>query len=222
METTGQHFLPWLSQLTLSADTAILSLESFYLPLALFVLSTAGTPGPNNVILTATGAQFGYKRTLPAVYGIILGMASQITLVSAGLGVLFQQWPALHQALKLAGAAYLIWLAWKIFNSRGMASADNKEQPITLIEAALFQYLNPKAWVMSLSMVSAFSVPGDHYWYSVINIVLVAFLVMHFTQHAWAGFGSAIGRFLTNDQARLRFNVVMATLTAASVWFVIR
>jgi len=199
----------------------ILSLSSFYLPLALFVLSTAGTPGPNNIILTATGARFGYRRTLPAIYGIILGMASQITLVAAGLGVLFQQWPVLHQMLKIAGAGYLIWLAWKILNSRGMAEADEEEQPITLIEAALFQYLNPKAWVMSLSMVSAFSVTGEDYWYSVTQIVLVAFCVMNLTQNAWAGFGSAIGRFLTREKARNRFNTMMASLTAASVWFVI-
>ena len=197
------------------------SLETFYLPLALFVLSTAGTPGPNNVILTATGAQFGYWRTLPAVYGIILGMASQIALVAAGLGVLFQQWPLLHQMLKLAGAAYLVWLAWKIFTSGAMAEGAADQQPITLVQAALFQYLNPKAWVMSLSMVSAFSVTGEAYWLSVIQILLVAFVVMSFTQNAWAGFGSAIGRFLTQEKSRLQFNSVMALLTAGSVYFVL-
>lgn len=204
------------------ADIFIFSLEGFYVPLALFILSTAGTPGPNNVILTATGAQFGYWRSLPAVYGIICGLASQITLVAGGLGLIFQQWPILHSILKFFGAAYLIWLAWKILRSKGMSTNEDSAEPISFFQAALFQYLNPKAWVMSLSMVSAFSIAGEVYWYSVLHILLVAFLVMSVTQNAWAGFGSAIGRFLTNDKTRMQFNSVMALLTAGSVYFVVQ
>lgn len=201
----------------------LFTLEGFYLPVALFVLSTAGTPGPNNIILTATGAQFGYWKALPVVYGIIFGMASQIILVAAGLGVLFQQWPALHLLLKLVGGVYLIGLAWKILRSPAHDVADNKDsEPVGFLQMALFQYLNPKAWVMTLSMVSAFSLSGEAYWQSVALIIMVAFVVMNLTQNAWAGFGSTIGRLLTSDQIRMRFNMVMATLTALSVYFVLR
>lgn len=201
----------------------LFTLEGFYLPVALFVLSTAGTPGPNNIILTATGAQFGYWKALPVVYGIILGNATQIVLIAAGLGILFQQWPVLHMVLKLVGGAYLIWLAWKILRSPAQAVADDDDrEPVGFVQMALFQYLNPKAWVMTLSMVSAFSVTGEAYWQSIGLIMLVTFIVMNLTQNAWAGFGSAIGRLLTSDQIRVRFNMIMATLTALSVYFVLR
>lgn len=199
------------------------TLEGFFLPVALFVLSTAGTPGPNNIILTATGAQFGYWRALPVVYGIIFGMASQVILVAAGLGILFQQWPVLHTVLKMAGGAYLIWLAWKILRTPVQTmSEDADKEPVGFVQMALFQYLNPKAWVMTLSMVSAFSVTGEAYWQSIALIIMVAFIVMNLTQNAWAGFGSAIGRLLTSDRIRVRFNMIMATLTALSVYFVLR
>jgi len=207
----------------MESQELLFTLEGFYLPVALFVLSTAGTPGPNNIILTATGAQFGYWKALPVVYGIIFGTASQIIMIAAGLGVLFQQWPLLHTALKLVGGAYLIWLAWKILRSPAQEiSGEDKQEPVGFIQMALFQYLNPKAWVMNLSMVSAFSVVGDAYWQSIALIIMVAFTVMNLTQNAWAGFGSAIGRLLTSDQIRVRFNMVMATLTALSVYFVLR
>ncbi|MFG1488233.1 LysE family translocator [Oceanospirillum sp. HFRX-1_2] len=207
----------------MESQELLFTLEGFYLPVALFVLSTAGTPGPNNIILTATGAQFGYWKALPVVYGIIFGTASQIIMIAAGLGVLFQQWPLLHTALKLVGGAYLIWLAWKILRSPAQEiSGEDKQEPVGFIQMALFQYLNPKAWVMNLSMVSAFSVVGDAYWQSISLLIFVAFMVMNLTQNAWAGFGSAIGRLLTSDQIRMRFNMVMATLTALSVYFVLR
>lgn len=207
----------------MESQELLFTLEGFYLPVALFVLSTAGTPGPNNIILTATGAQFGYWKALPVVYGIIFGTASQIIMIAAGLGVLFQQWPLLHTALKLVGGAYLIWLAWKILRSPAQEiSGEDKQEPVGFIQMALFQYLNPKAWVMNLSMVAAFSVVGDAYWQSIALIIMVAFTVMNLTQNAWAGFGSAIGRLLTSDQIRVRFNMVMATLTALSVYFVLR
>lgn len=206
-------------------ETSLLSftLQGFYLPVALFVLSTAGTPGPNNIILTATGAQFGYRSALPVVYGVIIGLSSQILLVAAGLGLLFQQWPVLHTVLKVAGGSYLIWLAWKILLSP-VQDLDTKtdEKPITLLQMALFQYLNPKTWVMTLSMVAAFSVTGERYWLSVALMVAVAVLVMNITQNAWAGFGTAIGRLLTSERNRLRFNMLMAALTASSVYFVLR
>ncbi|WP_417598259.1 LysE family translocator [Oceanospirillum sp.] len=201
----------------------IFTLEGFYLPVALFVLSTAGTPGPNNIILTATGARFGFRKSLPGVYGIIFGTASQIVMVAAGLGILFQQWPVLHTLLKMAGGTYLVWLAWKILRSPVQEmSAEEGQEPVGFIQMALFQYLNPKAWVMNLSMVSAFSVAGEVYWQSIMLIILVAFTVMNMTQNAWAGFGSAIGRLLTSDQIRVRFNMLMATLTALSVYFILR
>src|SRR5262245_53232286 len=129
------------------------------LPFATYSFVMSITPGPNNVMLTASGANFGFRRTVPHLLGISTGCAIQLVAVCAGLGALFSHWPVLHTVLQWAGAAYLLWLGWKLVRS-GEIAAGQAPQPVTFLQAAAFQFVNPKAWVMSLSAVALFLPTG--------------------------------------------------------------
>src|SRR5262249_2063697 len=122
-------------------------------PYATYYFVMSITPGPNNVMLTASGANFGFRRTLPHMFGISAGCAVQLIAVGAGLGALFSHWPVLQTVLQWAGAAYLLWLGWKLIGS-GEIREGHAAQPVTFLQAAAFQFVNPKAWVMSLSAVA--------------------------------------------------------------------
>src|ERR1700730_2043234 len=118
------------------------------LPFVTYTFVMSITPGPNNVMLTASGANFGFRRTVPHILGIGLGFVVQLLAVCAGLSALFARWPALQSALGWVGAAYLLYLGWQMLG-RGDAEARDNRRPVTFLEAAMFQFLNPKAWVMT-------------------------------------------------------------------------
>ena len=118
-----------------------------------FVMSI--TPGPNNIMLTASGATFGFRRTIPHLLGVAAGLAVELLAVCAGLGALFARWPALQDVLRWAGAAYLVYLGWHLLGGSS-ARKSAALRPVRFLEAAAFQFLNPKAWVMSLTAVSLF------------------------------------------------------------------
>src|SRR5580658_6765606 len=128
------------------------------LPCATYAFVMSITPGPNNVMLTAAGANFGLRRTLPHILGISCGFGAQVAAVCGGLGIVFTRWPQLHLALKWVGAGYLLFLGWQMLRSRS-AQAGNAGKPITFVEAAAFQFLNPKAWVISLTAATLFLPP---------------------------------------------------------------
>ena len=196
-----------------------LSLDTFYLPVALFAFSMSATPGPNNVMLTASGANYGFRRTVPHMLGISSGFLSLIALVAAGLGALFLQYPTLQTALKIAGSAYLLYLGWKIAcTAPRRVDADSTDgRPLTYWQAATFQYANPKAWVMAISAVSAFTLTGSDYLLSAIAVSLVCAAVNLPSISLWAGFGVALGRLLRTPRAWRVFNVAMGALTAGCV-----
>ncbi|BCL68345.1 lysine transporter LysE [Vibrio nigripulchritudo] len=193
----------------------------FFTSVALFAVVMTGTPGPNNVMLTASGANFGYRRTVPHFVGIGTGLLSQMILIAAGLGVVFERYPEVQQVLRIASSAYLLYLAWRIGTAMPPEkSNDNDSKPMTLFEAALFQYLNPKAWIMSLTAVGSFSFTGDQFWWSVIAMGMIFWLVQLHTSSVWVGFGTLIRRWLSSVTAWRRFNVVMGLLTASCVVFI--
>ncbi|GAB3484871.1 LysE family translocator [Marinomonas epiphytica] len=196
---------------------------SSLLAIALFALVMSGTPGPNNVMLLASGARFGFYRTLPHMFGITIGTASLISLVLLGLGALFSWMPSLYTLLQWLGGGYLLWLAWKIASSPvgEIASDSAQSRPMTLVQALLFQYVNPKAWMMAISSVSAFSVSGDLYWQSGLAIVLVFSLVNFPVISVWACLGMGIKRLLTNEVRQRRFNVIMGLATAATLAMIV-
>ncbi|MGF1753291.1 LysE family translocator [Vibrio makurazakiensis] len=193
----------------------------FFFSVTLFAIVMTGTPGPNNVMLTASGANFGYKRSIPHFLGIGLGLVSLIILNGVGLGVLFQTYPMIQQVLKVLGSAYLLYLAWKIASSSLNSNNDTSAaKPMTCFQAMLFQYLNPKSWVMSITAVGSFTYTDESYWISVLTISVIFIVVQIQTSSVWVGFGTLIRRWLSSPKAWQRFNIGMGALTASCVVFI--
>jgi threonine/homoserine/homoserine lactone efflux protein len=187
---------------------------------ALFALITSVTPGPNNIMLTASGANFGFKRTLPHVAGIICGMMLLNISVGVGLGALFTQFPIIQQVLRIAGSAYLLYLAYKLLSFSSLGKATENAKPFSIVEATAFQAINPKAWVMVISANASFSLVGDLYWWSVLMIVVLYMIVGTPSIMLWAGFGQFMRRYLEQPTVLRLFNIMMATLTALCVIFI--
>ena len=190
---------------------------SMLLPLTTFIVVSSITPGPNNVMLTASGANFGYQRSVPHMLGITVGCALMLFLVGAGLGAVFEQLPQLYVVLQYAGAAYLIWLAWKIATSGHAGEAEAKSRPFSFWQAAAFQWVNPKAWLMSVGVVAAYTSPQS-YWPSLVLGVVVMLVVNYPCISVWTLFGTVIGRWLQSPRALQWFNWSMAALLLLSLW----
>jgi len=194
-----------------------MSYESL-LALAVFAWVTSITPGPSNLMLLASGANFGFRATLPQVLGITLGFTTLLLAVGLGLGALLTAFPALHLALKIAGGAYLLHLAWRIARSSALGDGNTKPgRPLTLIESAAFQWINPKAWVVALAAMAVYASPASPYL-SMALVCLVFALVNLPTVSAWAAFGVALRGYLAQPGRLKRFNVAMGLLLAATLW----
>lgn len=188
-----------------------------WLPILAFAISSAFTPGPNNVMLTASGATFGFRRTIPHMLGISLGFPAMVLAVGLGLGGLFIAVPQIHQVLKYVGATYLLWLAWRIARSGRQETEGNSARPLSFIEAALFQWVNPKAWMIAVGAIAAFTSLEGNVLAEVALIVGIFLLVCPASTMAWAGFGVGIGRLLRSDRMLRAFNIAMAALLVASI-----
>jgi len=187
-------------------------------PAMLFAFSMSVTPGPNNMMLTASGANFGFRRTLPHIVGVTLGCVGLMAAVAMGLGALFERWPVIQLALKVVGSVYLLWLAWKIATAPApSADVSAERRPLQIWQAAAFQFANPKAWIMSISGVASFTLTGDAFLASALLLIGVMALVNIPAISLWAGFGVALGRLLSTPRHWQRFNGVMGLLTAACV-----
>nr|WP_174864057.1 LysE family translocator [Comamonas jiangduensis] len=203
--------------MNLPLDVAALTSSPALLPLATFIFVSSITPGPNNVMLTASGANFGYQRSIPHMLGITLGCALMLLMVGAGLGAVFEQMPQLYTVLQYVGAAYLVWLAWKIATSGRAQSSAAKPQPLSVWQAAAFQWVNPKAWLMSVGVVAAYTSP--HAYWSSLSLGAVVMLVVNYPCiSVWTLFGSGIGRGLQSARALQIFNGVMAFLLLLSLY----
>ncbi|PBQ13933.1 lysine transporter LysE [Pseudomonas congelans] len=193
---------------------------SFDLLLAftLFAFVTSITPGPNNMMLLASGVNFGFSRTLPHMLGISVGFFVLVLAVGFGLGNVFKAWPVLYTILRYVGAAYLLYLAWKIATS-GPASdnVDSQDKPLSFMSAALFQWVNPKAWIMAIGAISTYT-PMQGYFYNVVVISAVFALINLPSVGVWAGFGSLLRNVLRDPLGLRIFNGVMAALLVASLY----
>lgn len=191
------------------------------LAIASFAFVTSATPGPNNIMLTASGANFGFIKTLPHIAGIVAGVALLNLCIGLGLGTLFQQFPIVQTVLKIAGSAYLLWLAFKLLRFSYISDKGNKNtKPFSFFQALSFQYINPKAWVMVISANASFSLSGDQYWTSVWFIIVLFALIGLPSIMIWVAFGHIIKRYLGQPIFLKSFNVTMATLTAACIVFI--
>lgn len=193
-----------------------------FMALLVFAFVTSITPGPNNFMLMASGVNFGFVRTIPHMLGIGAGFLSLLLGVGFGLGAVLTAYPALHVGLKIAGGAYLLYLAWRIGSSRSMSGGDgSSSQPMSFMAAAAFQWVNPKAWVMAVTAMAIYTNPAAPFL-SVI-LVSVAFALVNLPSvSTWAGFGVALRGFLS-DPVRLKwFNIAMGLALAVSLWPMLR
>ena len=185
--------------------------------LALFAFVASITPGPNNVMLLSSGVNFGLRRTLPHMFGVNAGFVLMIVLIGIGFGQLFERFPWLHVVLKVAGVLYMLWLAWKIANSTAIGEAIRPRQPMTFLQAAAFQWVNPKAWAMAVSAIAAYTL-SDQPTVSALVIALVFGAINLPSIAAWALFGMGLRRYLSDPITIVNFNRAMAALLVASVW----
>ncbi|MBY5436928.1 LysE family translocator [Rhizobium leguminosarum] len=188
-----------------------------FLALVLFAFTTSITPGPNNMMLFASGVNFGFRRTIPHMFGIGVGFFSLLIGVGLGLGALLHTVPMVYTALKFAGGAYLVWIAWKIASSRSLGESNTGVEPMSFFAAAAFQWVNPKAWVMAVTAMATYTNP-QLYLASVLIVGLAFAAVNVPSVSTWAGFGSALREWLS-DPVRLKwFNISMAVLLVLSLW----
>jgi len=190
-------------------------------PLAVFAFVSSITPGPNNIMLTSSGIMFGFTRSIPHMLGITFGFGVLLLICALGIGSLVLALPSIHVILKTLGSGYLLYLAWKLRNMSFKADQDRDARPMSFVGAALFQFANPKAWVMAITSASAFLPVVEPFWlalglyclvFSVINLPCVS---------VWAGAGSVLRRYLAQILWQRVFCTVMVLLTiysAISIW----
>lgn len=186
------------------------------LPLIAFALATSATPGPNTLMVSAAAARAGLRAVVPHMMGITLGFPAMLVAIAAGLGWPFQAFPWLHPALQLLGAAWLAWLAWKIAQAPPHDGGP-AAPPLGFWGAAAFQWVNPKAWMIALAAVPAFTRPDAPLLPQALGMAAVFALVSLPCLLLWAGVGLGARRLLATP-ARLRaFNRVMAVLLVLSL-----
>lgn len=182
-----------------------------------FAFATSITPGPNNMMLFASGVNFGFRRTIPHMFGIGAGFFSLLLGVGFGLGALLTAAPLLHTVLKVAGGAYLLWIAYKIGMSRTLTDAKAGDKPMTFLGAAAFQWVNPKAWAMAIPAMGLYTNPAA-YNSSVLFVASVFAIVNVPSVSCWAGFGSVLREWLAVPPRLKYFNITMAVLLVLSLW----
>ncbi len=187
------------------------------IPLVTFALAMGFTPGPNNIMLAASGVNFGFSRTIPHMVGVTIGFMVLVLASGTGLGLVFVAVPQLQLIIKVVGSAYLLWLAWKVATAHQARDAGSgPARPFTFWQAAAFQWINPKGLVAAISAIAIYLRPG-HETRDLAVMVVVFGLVTVGSVTTWASFGVALRRLL-RDPARARlFNIAMGLLLAASI-----
>lgn len=185
------------------------------LALCAFAFVSSITPGPNNLMLMASGANFGFRRTVPHMLGVGIGFTVMVLLVGAGLIQVFDRWPVTHLVLKGVAVAYLLWLAWKIARAGEPGRGKTGARPMTFLQAAAFQWVNPKAWFMALTAITTYA-PDRSLW-AVLVVAMVFGAINLPTVSSWTLLGQEMRRVLTNPHRLTLFNWTMAGLLVASL-----
>lgn len=184
--------------------------------LALFALVSSVTPGPNNLMLMASGANFGFRRTIPHMLGIAMGFMVMVALVGIGLIGLFDAFPISHTILKVVSVAYLMWLAWKIAHAAAPRGRAGTGRPFSFVQAALFQWVNPKAWTMALTAITIYAPDRT---LGAIALVAAVFGAINLPSvSVWTVLGQQVSRVLSNPGRLRAFNWTMAALLVASLY----
>ncbi|GGJ91183.1 LysE family translocator [Pseudomonas matsuisoli] len=194
-----------------------MSLELLFAFVA-FAFVTSITPGPNNLMLLASGVNFGVRRSMPHMAGVCIGFTVMVAVVGLGLSQVFERMPVLHLVLRYVGAAYLLYLAWKIAYATSPAGdGQGGTRPLTFLQAAGFQWVNPKAWVMAIGAIATYT-PQGNFTLNVMLIALVFGLVNAPSIGLWTITGSLLRHWLEHPRARRTFNIGMALLLVASLY----
>ena len=186
------------------------------LSMALFWIVAAYTPGPNKVIASYSGFNFGIKKTLPHIFGVALGFTFLIFLLTIGLVNVFKIFPIIQVSLKYLGSIFLVYLAYKIYFSK-IDSGKKNENPVKFIETFLFQFLNPKGVLIGIIIVSTYVENGENYFKYATQVILFAFLVSLSSITFWAFVGKYLRKFATNEKFIKYFNCVMSLLLILSI-----
>lgn len=179
-----------------------------------FVMSF--TPGPNNILLAASGVNFGFARSIPHILGVKFGFVALVAACGLGLGLLFTSYPAAQTALKIVGAAYMLWLAWKVANAGSASGAAADARPISFLQAAAFQWVNPKGVVAAVGAVALFVRP-DSAAKDFLLLLFIFGLCTVLSATTWTAFGAGLSTFLRNPRHARAFNITMALLLVASI-----
>lgn len=191
------------------------------MPLAVYAFVASITPGPNNLMLTSSGVRFGFARTIPHILGITVGFCTLLALCAAGIGSLVLAVPSLQVVLKTLGSIYLLHLAWQLRSMRFDTSLDAAGRPMSFVGAWLFQFVNPKCWVMAVTSVSAFLPPVQPVVLAIALFCLVFGVVNIGCVSVWAGTGAALRGYLREPRWQRAFCTVMTLMTvyaAVSIW----
>ena len=184
--------------------------------LALFAFVSSATPGPNNLMLMASGANFGFARSIPHMLGISIGFMVMLFCVGAGLVQIFDRFPVIYDILKIVSVIYMLWLAWKIANAAPVTKNAEAGAPMTFLQAAAFQWVNPKAWAMALTAITVYVGDAPVVWLAVAAFI---FAVVNLPSVSmWTIAGQQLQRFLTNPRRLACYNWTMAALLVASLY----
>lgn len=190
--------------LTLIAGFLLLTVPAFF------------TPGPNNLMLMTSSAKFGPRRTLPHALGIVLGFPFMVLTIGLGLGEVFTHYPVLKVIMKYAAAAYFLWMAWHLLGLK-IGEVGGAERPLRTIEAALFQWINPKAWAMATSFVAAFVVAGEGRTASILFVSGGCLALAPFSSLVWMVFGQQLHGFLVRTGTERFLGAILAGLMVVAV-----
>jgi threonine/homoserine/homoserine lactone efflux protein len=184
--------------------------------LLLFTFSASITPGPNNVMILTSGLNYGVRRSLPHLLGIVLGFSFMVLVLGFGFGLIFTRFPFLHTFIKVAGVLYLLFLAWRVANTRSGGIEGINKSPLNFLQAALFQWLNPKAWMMATSGIATFATAQASA--AQVGLIAAIFMLASITcTGSWLVFGAALKKLLSQPGPMRIFNLVMASLLVLSL-----
>jgi threonine/homoserine/homoserine lactone efflux protein len=189
----------------------------FYLSIFIFAISSTVTPGPNNIMIMTSGLNYGIKNSIPHLLGICFGFPVMVIVIGFGFSVIFERYPLFNEVIKIVGVVYLLYLAWLIASSSPVSLEGKKSKPLSFTQAALFQWVNPKAWVVATGAVSAYTSVSSDIFAQVIFIALAFFIVAIPSLGTWLIFGVGIKKYLKSPKHQKVFNLSMALLLIVSV-----
>lgn len=182
-----------------------------------FAFSMTASPGPSNVLILASSTNFGYRRTLPVMLGLISGLTFMILAMGLGLSRIFEAYPIVHTILKIVSIAYLLYLAWNIANAGQLQTTTNSQKAMSFFEGLLFQCVNPKAWVVAVSVAATYVSIEHDLTTQIVFICFVFFVIAFISLSIWGIFGTVIARFLQSPKSMRVFNFTLALLLVISL-----